>query len=249
MTPIQNPKSEVQNTPGRFIIIEGIDGTGKSTLARAVGDALKSRGRDVLLTHEPSDLPSGKLILERLASGEFSTTAHEWMGMFIADRRLSIDTIVRPALKSGKDVIQDRSMYSTLVYQGAMGVPEDEILKRHAGWHPQPHLLVILDIAPRFGLARTRKRSLGVGQRWVRQAGQKYMFKDGDAPQSTEKLRFLQEIRRRYGRIKGDFVMHLPARRRQGQEWQDKTTIELRDAILAELDRRAGAAKTAEPIA
>ena len=83
---------------GRFIIIEGIDGTGKSTLARAVGDALKARGRNVLLTHEPSDLPSGKLILERLASGSFSTTAHEWMGMFITDRRLSIDSIVRPAL-------------------------------------------------------------------------------------------------------------------------------------------------------
>jgi dTMP kinase len=249
MSSIQNPESKIQNYPGRFIIIEGIDGTGKSTLARAVGDALKSRGREVLLTHEPSDLPSGKLILERLASGEFSTTAHEWMGMFIADRRLSIDTIVRPALKSGKDVIQDRSMYSTLVYQGAMGVPDEEILKRHAGWHPQPHLLVILDIAPRFGLARTRKRSMGIGQRWVRQAGQKYMFKDGDAPQSTEKLHFLQEIRKRYDRIKGEFVLHLPVRRKAGEDWEAKTSAELRDEVLQALDKRAGASKKAEPIA
>jgi dTMP kinase len=223
---------------GHFIIIEGIDGTGKSTLARAVGDALKARGRKVLLTHEPSGLPSGKLILERLASGSYATSAHEWMGMFITDRRLSIDTIVRPALEAGTDVIQDRSMYSTLVYQGAMGVPEAEILKRHEGWHPTPDLLVILDIAPRFGLARTRKRSLGLGQRWVRQAGQKYMFKDGDAPQSTEKLHFLQEIRRRYARIKGDFVVHLSARRKQGQDWADKTTSELRDEVLAALDAR-----------
>jgi dTMP kinase len=223
---------------GRFIIIEGIDGTGKSTLARLVGDALQARGRKVLLTHEPSDLPSGKLILERLASGEFATTAHEWMGMFIADRRLSIDTIVNPALKAGTDVVQDRSMYSTLVYQGAMGVPDEEILKRHSGWHPVPDLLVILDIAPRFGLARTRKRSLGIGQRWVRQAGQKYMFKDGDAPQSTEKLHFLQEIRKRYDRIKGDFVLHLPVRRKDG-DWVDKTSEELRDEVLAALDKRA----------
>lgn len=238
MPAIQNPKSEIQNRPGRFIIIEGIDGTGKSTLARAVGEALEARGRRVLLTREPSNLPTGKLILERLASGDYATTPHEWMGMFVTDRRLSIDTIVKPALKAGTDVIQDRSMYSTLVYQGAMGVPEKEIIKRHTGWHPTPDLLVILDIAPRFGLARTRKRSLGLGQRWVRQAGQKYMFKDGDAPQSTEKLKFLQEIRRRYSRIKGDFVMHLPVRRKKGKDWLDKTTSELRDEILKELDAR-----------
>jgi dTMP kinase len=223
---------------GRFIIMEGIDGTGKSTLARLVADALEQRGRRVKLTREPSSLPSGKLILERLATGSFATTAHEWLGMFVTDRRESIDTIVKPALAQGMDVIQDRSMYSTLVYQGAMGVPEDEILRRHDGWHPKPDLLVILDIAPRFGLARTRKRSLGYGQRWVRQMGQKYMFKDGDAPQSTEKLRFLQEIRRRYARIKGDFVIHLPARRKQGKDWIDRTPQELRDEVLKELDAR-----------
>lgn len=223
---------------GRFIIMEGIDGTGKSTLARLVAEALEQRGRRVTLTREPSSLPSGKLILERLAAGNFATTPHEWLGMFVTDRRESIDTIVKPALAQGIDVIQDRSMYSTLVYQGAMGVPEDEILKRHEGWHPKPDLLVILDIAPRFGLARTRKRSLGYGQRWVRQKGQKYMFKDGDAPQSTEKLRFLQEIRCRYRRIKGDFVMHLPARRKRGKVWIDRTPQELRDAVMQELDVR-----------
>lgn len=129
-------------------------------------------------------------------------------------------------------------MYSTLVYQGAMGVPEDEILQRHAGWHPKPDLLIILDIAPRFGLARTRKRSLGYGQRWVRQKGQKYMFKDGDAPQSTEKLIFLQEIRRRYKKIKGDFVLHLPVRRKQGNDWVDRTPEELRDEVMNELNAR-----------
>lgn len=224
---------------GRFIIIEGIDGTGKSTLVKLVADALVARGRDVLLTHEPTDLPSGKLILERLSTRGFKATPHEWLGMFVTDRRMNVDTIVKPALKQGKDVIQDRSMYSTLVYQGAMGVPETEILKRHEGWHPKPDLLVILDIAPRFGLARTRKRSLGMGQRWVKQEGQKYMFADGDAPQSTEKLHFLQEIRRRYNRIRGDFVLRLPVRKKVGNEWVDKTSKELRDEVLHELDLRS----------
>lgn len=224
---------------GRFIIIEGIDGTGKSTLVKLLARALRSRGRDVLLTHEPTDLPSGKLILERLSTKGFKASAWEWLGLFVADRRANIDTIVKPALRRGQDVIQDRSMYSTLVYQGAMGVPEDEILKRHAGWHPTPDLLVILDIAPRFGLARTRKRSMGAGQRWVQQPGQKYMFADGDAPQSTEKLHFLQEIRKRYNRIKGDFVLHLPVRKKVNDDWVDRTTEELRDEILRELDLRS----------
>jgi dTMP kinase len=224
---------------GRFIIIEGIDGTGKSTLVTLLAEALRKRGRDVLLTHEPTDLPSGKLILERLSTRGFKASPHEWLGMFVTDRRMNIDTIVKPALMRGRDVIQDRSMYSTLVYQGAMGVPEGEILKRHAGWHPKPDLLVILDIAPRFGLARTRKRSMGAGQRWVRQPGQKYMFTDGDAPQTTEKLHFLQEIRKRYKRIKGDFVLHLPVRKKKGDDWVDKSPEQLRDEVLKELDLRS----------
>jgi dTMP kinase len=224
---------------GRFIIVEGIDGTGKSTLVKLITQALRARGRDVLLTQEPTDLPSGKLILERLSTPGFKASPWEWLGLFVADRRANIDTIVKPALAQGRDVIQDRSMYSTLVYQGAMGVPEEEILKRHAGWHPKPDLLVILDIAPRFGLARTRKRSMGVGQRWVKQAGQKYMFTDGDAPQSTEKLQFLQEIRRRYRRIRGDFVLHLPVRAKVRGNWVDRTPEELRDEVLARLDLQA----------
>ena len=223
---------------GRFIIIEGIDGTGKSTLVKLLADALKQRGRKVLLTHEPTDLPSGKLILERLGTPGFKASPHEWLGMFVTDRRMNIDTIVKPALMQGKDVVQDRSMYSTLVYQGAMGISEEDILKRHEGWHPRPDLLVILDIAPRFGLARTRKRSLGLGQRWVKQEGQKYMFTDGDAPQSTEKLHFLQEIRRRYNRIKGEFVFRLPVRKKVGDDWDDKTSEELCEEVMNELQLR-----------
>lgn len=225
---------------GRFLVIEGIDGTGKSTLAARLAEALRARGRQVLLTNEPSRLPSGKLILERLTDKSLKLTAHEWLGMFVADRRMNIDTIVKPALEAGTDVIQDRSFYSTLVYQGEMGISGAEILKRHEGWHPVPDLVVILDIAPRFGLARTRKRTLGVGQRYVRQQGQKYIFKDGDAPQTTEKLNFLQSIRRRYARIKGPNIAHISVRRHQGDDWRDKSTDELVAEVLHELDLRAG---------
>lgn len=221
---------------GRFIIIEGIDGTGKSTLARAVAVTLRERGRKVRLTHEPTDKPSGKLIRERLADRSITVSPQEWLGMFIADRRINIDTVVKPALEKGIDIIQDRSMYSTLVYQGEMGIPPRDIMRRHKGWHPTPDLLVIMDIAPRFGLARTRKRSMGVGQRWVRQKDQTYLFKDADAPQTTEKLHFLQALRRRYRRIKGDFVLHLPARVKRKGEWHDRPIEELRDEVLKALE-------------
>jgi dTMP kinase len=223
---------------GRFIIIEGIDGTGKSTLAALIVEALKQQGQRVARTCEPSELPSGRLIIERLATQEYATSAREWLGMFVTDRRNSIDTLVKPALEDGCDVVQDRSMFSTLVYQAAMGIPEDDILRRHEGWHPEPTLLVILDIAPRFGLSRTRRRSLGLGQRWVRQNQQKYLFKDGDAPQSTEKLKFLQEIRRRYLAIRGDYVFRLPVRVKDGDDWRDLSPEELRDRVLDELALR-----------
>lgn len=212
---------------GRYIILEGIDGTGKSTLAKLIAKALREQGREVLLTSEPTDRPCGKLIRERLSNRRFKMTAHEWLGLFVADRRVHIDEIVRPALEAGKDVIQDRSLYSTLVYQGEMGIPEAEILARHEGWHPEPDLLVILDIAPRFGLARTTKRRLGIAQRWVAQSGQNYLFKDGDAPQTTEKLRFLQRLRKRYARIKGANVLHLDVK--------ESTPEEVRDAVLERL--------------
>lgn len=224
---------------GRFIVIEGIDGTGKSTLAQGLAQALRNAGREVVITNEPTRLPSGKLILERLADRSLKLTAWEWLGMFVADRRMNIDTVVKPALERGADVIQDRSFYSTLVYQGEMGISGAEILKRHEGWHPTPDLVVILDLAPRFGLARTRKRSLGLGQRWIRQRGQAYMFRDGDAPQSTEKLAFLQRIRRRYARIKGPNIAHIDVRAREGSDWRDKTTAELVTEVLRELGLRA----------
>jgi dTMP kinase len=212
---------------GRYIILEGIDGTGKSTVARLLSEALRAQGRDVVLTGEPSDSPCGRLIRERLADRKLKTTAQEWLGLFVADRRLHIENVVRPALAAGKDVIQDRSMYSTLVYQGQMGIAEKDILARHAGWHPEPDLLVILDIAPRFGLARTAKRTRGLGQKWVKQEKQVYLFKDGDGPQTTEKLRFQQGLRKRYARIKGANVLHL--------EVKELKPEQVRDAIMARL--------------
>ena len=213
--------------PGLYIILEGIDGTGKSTVARLLAESLRAQGREVVLTGEPTDAPCGKLIRERLADRKLKTTAQEWLGLFVADRRLHIDNVVKPALAAGKVVIQDRSMYSTLVYQGQMGIAEKEILARHEGWHPKPDLLVILDIAPRFGLARTVKRTKGIGQRWTRQKSQVYMFKDGDGPQTTEKLRFQQGLRKRYARIKGENVLHVDVR--------DQKPEQVRDAIMARL--------------
>lgn len=213
--------------PGLYIILEGIDGTGKSTVARLLAESLRAQGREVVLTGEPSDSPCGKLIRERLADRKMKTTAQEWLGLFVADRRLHIDNVVRPALATGKAVIQDRSLYSTLVYQGQMGIPEKEILARHEGWHPTPDLLVILDIAPRFGLARTVKRTKGIGQRWTRQKSQVYMFKDGDGPQTTEKLRFQQGLRKRYAKIKGENVLHVDVKEMRPEQ--------VRDAILVAL--------------
>ena len=217
--------------PGLYIILEGIDGTGKSTVARLLAESLRAKGREVVLTGEPSDSPCGKLIRERLADRKLKTTAQEWLGLFVADRRLHIDNVVRPALAAGKAVIQDRSMYSTLVYQGQMGIPEKEILARHEGWHPTPDLLVILDIAPRFGLARTVKRTKGIGQRWTRQKSQVYMFKDGDGPQTTEKLRFQQGLRKRYAKIKGANVLHVDVKEMKPEQ--------VRDAILSKLSEPA----------
>lgn len=110
------------NPPQRFIVIEGLDGAGTTTQTEAVAEELRSRGREVSTSREPSDGPIGKLIREMLAAdGERSVRRETLALLFAADRLDHLDTEVEPALSSGAIAISDRYYASSLAYQADPG--------------------------------------------------------------------------------------------------------------------------------
>ncbi len=105
---------------GKFIVFEGIDGSGKTTQARLLAERLSAEGRCVRLTAEPTDLPSGKLLREALG-GKIKKSECEMALMFVADRiahNRDAENGIEALLNRGITVICDRYYYSTLAYQG-----------------------------------------------------------------------------------------------------------------------------------
>jgi dTMP kinase len=130
---------------GIFIVIEGIDGTGKSTQSKRLAEWFRSRGREVVLSREPTDGPWGKKLRESATTGRLS--AEEELECFLNDRREHVEMIIKPALAEGKVVILDRYYCSTMAYQGARGFDPGEIRLRNEAFAPQPDLLLILDLS------------------------------------------------------------------------------------------------------
>lgn len=104
--------------PGTLIVLEGIDGCGKSTLAKNLADLLCSAGFDVLLTKEPGGSPLGKTTRELTQNHPVAIGPVAEYLLFAADRAQHFEQIIVPALKRGAIVISDRMADSSLVYQG-----------------------------------------------------------------------------------------------------------------------------------
>lgn len=130
---------------GLFIVIEGIDGTGKSTQAKMLEHALKQAGKTVILDREPSDGPYGKILRDSATTGRLSP--QEELDLFHKDRKHHLDEIILPALQRGETVILDRYYFSTMAYQGQRGFDPQEIRETNLRFAPNPDILFILDLA------------------------------------------------------------------------------------------------------
>lgn len=129
---------------GLFIVIEGIDGTGKSTQVKRLGEWFEKKGREVVLSREPTDGPWGKKLRESAATGRLSP--EDELQYFLNDRRQHVEEKIQPALAAGKVVILDRYYFSTMAYQGARGFDPQEIRRMNEAFAPVPDLLIILDL-------------------------------------------------------------------------------------------------------
>lgn len=109
-------------TRGRFISLEGGEGAGKSTQVKALAEALRRRGIDVVETREPGGSDGAEKIRELLLTGdEDRWSAQSEALLFAAARTDHVDKVIRPALQSGKWVLSDRFVDSSLAYQGGAG--------------------------------------------------------------------------------------------------------------------------------
>ncbi|WP_297513865.1 dTMP kinase [Thermococcus sp.] len=151
---------------GIFIVLEGIDGAGKSTQAKLLKLWLEERGYEVVLTKEPTDTPFGKLIRKLVLTGgregiiDGAKISHEAEALlFAADRAEHVDKLIKPALESGKVVISDRYFYSSLAYQWARGLDLEWLIDLNR-FAIRPDLVLLLDLPVKESMKRIRTRSI-----------------------------------------------------------------------------------------
>lgn len=153
-----------RGAPGRFISFEGIDGSGKSTQARALAQSLQQDGRAVTLTREPGGSTGAEEIRRLLVEGPPDRWSPETeILLFTAARRDHVEKLIQPALDAGQTVICDRFADSTRVYQGVAradlrGVVDD-LHQRMIGL--EPDLTLIIDMDPDQALSRGLARDSG----------------------------------------------------------------------------------------
>ena len=142
---------------GLLIVLEGIDGSGKTTQARALLRRLRRRGRQAVFFREPTRGRWGREI-KRLAVRADSLTPEEQLDLFVKDRRENVALNLKPALAAGKVVVLDRYYFSTIAYQGAKGLDPGRIRRINEAFAVRPDLVVILDVDAAAGLGRIAGR-------------------------------------------------------------------------------------------
>lgn len=142
-------------TPIGFFVIEGLDGSGKSTQSRLLHEHLSKRHKAVLTT-EPTDGFIGKQIRELLRSGQPLDPETRQL-MFVADRANHVNTFIKPMIAKGNIVVSDRYFFSTIAYGVATGLDKSWIMDMHRIF-PMPDATFVIDLDPKTALERIARR-------------------------------------------------------------------------------------------
>ncbi len=137
---------------GKFIVLEGPDGCGKSTQVELLSNWLKNEKYQVKHTKEPTDNPIGK-VLRKSLNDEIEMPPETQALLFAGDRSLHVSNIIKPCLESGKIVITGRYLPSSLVYQPSLGLSREWIEKINK-YAINPDLTIVIDVPPEVGTKR-----------------------------------------------------------------------------------------------
>jgi dTMP kinase len=179
------------NAPGFLLVIEGIDGAGKSTLQRRLADWCRAQGRTVTTSREPTDGPHGRALRESARAGRLSPEAE--LELFLKDRHEHVTNLIKPALERGEVVILDRYYFSTAAYQGARGIDPQKIIVANQAFAPVPDLVFLLDLDPTASHQR-------IGSR-------------GGAPDGFEGAVYLADVRKIFLGFNYPFIRRIDAAR------------------------------------
>lgn len=191
---------------GRYIALEGIEGAGKTSVRDEIGRRLEAAGREAVCVREPGGTPVGRSLRQMLLFGEGLSPWAEAL-LFAADRAQLMAEVVRPALARGAWVVSDRSVYSSLAYQGAgrgLGADQVRAVNRpglEAAW---PDLVVLLSVRPHIGYTRQKQADqAGLFQPTLPEMPQSTLDLQGTDRIGSEEHRFMAAAAQAFGELAG----------------------------------------------
>jgi len=145
------------NYLGKFIVIEGLDGSGKSAQVDLVINYLKEKNKEVVVTKEPTtDSEAGRKVKQALKK-EIVVEPLELQKLYVQDRKEHLENKVIPALENGKFVVSSRYAFSTFAYGYSDGLNVDELIKMNENFL-LPDLTIIVDVNPKLCVERIEDR-------------------------------------------------------------------------------------------
>jgi dTMP kinase len=181
---------------GLFVVLEGPEGSGKSTLTAPLADRMRACGVDPVVVREPGGTRAGEIARQALLDPEHPVSPLTELFLYLAARAELVSTVIAPALAAGRVVLSDRFSLSTEAYQmTGRGIPPEVVkpANRAAAGGLEPDLTLILDLPPEIG----RARQVAAGKRLDRL--------------DSESMDFHRRVLAHYLAVEGDRVRHLDA--------------------------------------